>query len=106
MFLSSFVDFFVETRFKVKLNNVVSSFLDAYYVKLLHYLYNECDFLNEEEILEWFEKQEKANEEAGKKGADDVVEIRKYANKKLEPFIKWLREADEDDDEDEEDEDE
>lgn len=102
LFLSSYLDFFIETKLKVKINNVVTSFIDAYYVKLLHYLYNDCDFLNEEVILEWFERLEKVNSE--KKDLENL-ELRKYANKKLEPFIKWLKEAEEDDDEDEDDED-
>lgn len=74
MFLSSYLDFFIDTKFKLKLNNVITTFIDSYYVKLLHYLYQECDFLNEEEILEWSEKQEKA--------VGENVDLKKYANKK------------------------
>ena len=64
-------------------------------------MYNDCDFLNEEVILEWFERLEKVNSE--KKDLENL-ELRKYANKKLEPFIKWLKEAEEDDDDDKDDE--
>ena len=86
-FLNSHIEFSVEMSSKIGSNQ----FIDVNYVKTLHYLFNEYDFLNQEAIIEWYDKQ------LGR--LDGSKETTKYAIGKLKPFIDWLKEEDEDDDE-------
>lgn len=85
-FLNSYLEFFAETNAKLASNQ----FIDSYFVKTLHYLYNELDFLSDEAILEWHDKQI-AN-------LATFDKTKKYAIGKLKPFIEWIKEDDEDDD--------
>lgn len=87
-FLNSHLEFIVETNGKIGSNQ----FIDNYYVKTLHYLFNEFDFLSQEAISEWYEKQ--VSREA------TSSEATKYAITKLKPFIDWLNQDDDDDDDD------
>lgn len=91
-FLNSHMEFFVEMSTKIGSNQ----FIDVNYVKTLHYLFNEYDFLNQEAIIEWYDKQ------VGR--LDGSSETTKYAIGKLKPFIDWLKEDEDDDDDDEDDE--
>jgi hypothetical protein len=91
-FLNSHLDFFLETTSKLGSNSLI----DSSYVKTLHYLFNECEFLSDEAILEWYEKQSL--------NLNVANESKKYAIGKLKPFIEWLKEDEEDDDDDDDDE--
>ena len=92
-----YIAFFVET--KLTATSSTNSFADSYLVKTIHYMFNECEFLSDEVIIEWYEKQHVANDASTQA---DHVEVKKFALNKLKPFIEWLKEdEDEDDDEDE-----
>ncbi len=76
---------------KVSLN-----LLETVYVKLIHFFYNDIEFLSDLVINEWYNE----------KRTKFVNQIDKMnALKKLEPFIKWLQESDEESDEQDDDED-
>ena len=84
IFLNALLDFFVEAS---PVCNV--SLLDACYVKLVHYLYDDekVGFLSDDLILEWF--RAKLN--------DPKTSVKDKAGlKKLENFINWLEEDDDD----------
>ncbi len=98
------LDFFLETKLNPAATNV--SFLDANLIKTIHYMFNECDFLSDELITEWYEKLSGQVKDAAATSKDETLEAKKHAVNKLKPFIDWLQESDEDDDDDDEDEEE
>jgi len=90
IFLDSTLDFFVEMK-----SNESNGVLDAFYVKLLHFLYNDNEFLSEVVIIEWYhEKLMKLSHSSNEEGLAML--------KKLEGFIGWLEESDSDDEDDDE----
>jgi hypothetical protein len=104
LFLNGMLDFFLETKLNPAATNV--SFLDANLIKTIHYMFNECDFLSDELITEWYEKLSGQVKDAAATSKDETLEAKKHAVNKLKPFIDWLQESDEDDDDDDEDEEE
>ena len=108
IFVDSMFDFFIEAK-PVKLENSELNLLETSFVRVLHYLYNDFEFLSEEVILEWYQDKEKraSTSTPGDEDFDaDEFEKTKIAVKKLKPFIDWLKEDEnDDDDEDEDDED-
>jgi translation initiation factor eIF-2B subunit epsilon len=79
LFITSLADFFVSMNDK--------QFIDQNLVKLFHYLNQELEILNEESILLWHASQMKQQ--------TDKTSLKYYVLTKLEPFVKWLQEADE-----------
>jgi carbonic anhydrase/acetyltransferase-like protein (isoleucine patch superfamily) len=91
--LDSLLHFCVDAKLSKKNPNYeIVNFVDSYYVKMIHHMYNECDILTETNIIEWYSKQV-ANSELPSKKSEAI--------EKLKPFIKWLEEAEEEEDEDE-----
>ena len=89
--LDSTQDFFIESPFNSTNYGSKLGFLDACYVKILLYFFEECEILNDKVTLEWYEKQ--------KKSLENLTESKRHAVKKLEPFMKWLEESDDSDSE-------
>ncbi len=96
IFLNGMLDFFVETRLNASASAI--AFLDANLLKTIHYMFNECDFLSDEIIVEWYEKLSGQVNEVTSSSKDETLEAKKHAVSKLKPFIEWLQEDDEDDD--------
>lgn len=105
MFLNSLQDFFIET--KLYLDQQDKAFLDSFYVKTIHFLYDDCDFLSDALILEWYQQQNEKLEASknSKQVLIQNIELKRYSLNKLKPFIEWLQEDDDEDDDDEEEED-
>jgi hypothetical protein len=78
--MNAFFDFYVE-------NPTVTQ----YAIKTIHHMFNDCEFLNDECIIQWHEKKLKE---------DKLSDEEKNLLKKMEPFIEWLKE-DEDEEDDE-----
>lgn len=98
IFLNSLLDFFIET--KLDKTSAATSFLDAYLVKTLHFMFDSFDeFLSDELIIEWFEKME-SNLAGNNNKQEENLEVRKHCLTKLKPFIDWLKEDDDDDEDD------
>jgi translation initiation factor eIF-2B subunit epsilon len=92
LFCTSLADFFLAMNDK--------QFIDQNLIKLFHYLNQELEILNEESILSWHASQMKTQV--------DKTSLKYHLLVKLDPFIKWLNEADEesvDEDDDDNDED-
>ena len=118
IFLNSYMDFFVQTAFRLPAKQQQQQqvetpldFINAYCVKVLHFLYNDCEFLSEDEIVEWHAKQLQTTTAAsvepttimGQESEDDR-RARLHSLRKLQPFIDWLQEEDDDDDDDDDEE--
>lgn len=101
-FLNAHLSFFIETSDKLKAQP--NYFIDTYYVKTLHFMFNDIEFLKDNVILAWYEEKQSQLENPSNANADDVDPARKkYCIGKLTKFIEWLQEdEDEDDDDDDE----
>lgn len=73
-----------------------SNLVDTAFAKLLHHINQECNLVEDEILIDWYEKKNKGL-------ADSEKNI---ALNKLEVLIKWLKEAETESEEDEEDDDE
>ncbi|CAF0972451.1 unnamed protein product [Brachionus calyciflorus] len=110
IFLNALQDFFIETR--AHSDQAPNSFLDANYVKAIHYMYNDLEILDEDIVIEWYDKQVeflKSSQNADLEKMDPQQRIqaekiirKAYSITKLKDFVDWLKQ-DDDDDEDEED---
>lgn len=100
IFLNSLQDFFLSTK-----NNkdIGADFMENFYAKTLHELFNEYELLQEECILEWYKKS--LNDLEGS-AESDLKKDKKYSLERLKKFIEWLETAEEEDDDDDEDDDE
>jgi hypothetical protein len=96
IFLDSLTEFVLKEKPLVNAKDEQISFVNAIYVKMLHYFFNELGFLNETFILEWYEKQLKSE------SSKDALKSQALA--KLKPFIEWLKEEDDEDEDDDDDE--
>lgn len=108
LFLDSVQDFFINT--KLHLDQVQNAFLDLYYVKTLHYMFNEGQFLDESIIIEWHQQQVDLLETSKKNDITllntqqrlqaEKILSKEHSIKKLQPFIEWLKEDDDSDQDD------
>jgi translation initiation factor eIF-2B subunit epsilon len=105
MFLNCLQDFFVENKALIS---------DALYVKVLHALYNDYEFLSENVIVEWYtnqksvlqlKDQQTSTSDAKQQALIQSIENKKHLIHKLQQFIDWLEESEEDEDDEEEEED-
>lgn len=104
LFLDSAQDFFIST--KLHSDQVQNAFMDLYYVKTLHHMFNECEFLDESIIIEWHEQQIELLEKSKKTDISLLdtqqrlqagkILSKEYSIKKLAPFIEWLKKDDDD----------
>lgn len=111
-FINAHLEFFVETSLKVMASTSQSGpttpptwaqFLDKFYVKTLHFLFNDFEFLSQEAVLEWYDKQ--CRQMATLDESDPKNGVKKYAIGKLKPLIEWIKKEDDDNDDEEEEED-
>jgi translation initiation factor eIF-2B subunit epsilon len=100
IFLDSMMDFFIESKLNSNYTTK-TGFLDAYFAKVAHYLYNDCeDFLSEALVIEWYNKQKEALETKKDEALASNIELKRHAINKLGPFINWLQESEEEDEDD------
>ena len=95
--LDSLQEFFIESKLNLTFGSKFG-FLDACYVKLLLYLYQDLEILSDEQlIIEWYSKQKQSLLTTDSAKID--LEGKRHAVAKLDAFMKWLEESESSEDE-------